>query len=147
MSDAFTDTVLKRGLKIDMVNQNSLTLQEYDNGMSNLLSRLLHRDEMVYWLSHYLGALDLQATLASDVGYGWADPLVFINEDAPAQPIFLHPEIDWMTYYNACAPKYCEVTYRISTFKQAYRAFGLLGGVTSLVLGITSVLLWPTTAI
>lgn len=133
---------------MDMSNQNSLTFQQYYNGLSDLLTGLLDRDlyEFVEWQSYYSGAIDLQQNLAMHVGFKWANPMVFLNRDAEGQ-IFLHPEVNWMTYYEACAPKYCEVTKPMNSFWQAYRAFGLLGGVANIVLVVVRALAWPVTAI
>jgi hypothetical protein len=121
-----------------------------------MFTGILGRDDIDIddlWLSYAYGAIDLIGTWDSMKAYSdpGQTPLLFsLHSDANGPPgntlIFLHREINWTQYYDACDPLYCEVTKSMSRFQKVIWAFGLLGGVITIVLAIVSQFLWPATA-
>lgn len=141
------ESVLLRRLELDMalsLNAGNDKFLRFYNALARLLTGLLDRDEMDPSQSYVYGAKELSGTLRSNRAYDRKAKVWYMKDDSGH--IFLQPQIDWEKYHQNCYPEYCEVIKPMRGAQKLFWAFGILGGVATIVLAVVTTLLWPCTA-
>ncbi|CAM6113621.1 unnamed protein product [Calypogeia fissa] len=148
VAESAREAVLKRRLRLNELNPTDEGVQKYYDGVADYLTELLDRGELdEYWQSFYEGAYYLQETVDVSIAFEPSNTLVFyVGDNDTFNPAFLHAEVDWLNYYDTCAPQYCERTKNLKPYNHVVWVFATLGGLSTIVVAVATRILWPAIA-
>ena len=117
----------------------------YMDSVTLFLIQALFTNDLQDWESYLFGATQQSRTLDARSYFGDTNPKVLVLNNSEGIA-FLHMDVNWTRYSEICSPQYCEVTQQMNLLRKVYWGFALVGGFTTVMLGVVNILLWPAIA-